>query len=148
MKQGARGLTLIEVSIALLVGSLLVAVGMPAYQARVTREIVEEVLEVAIPAKETIEEYASRQGELPATQEVALPFVTSKFVVTTSWASSGTSGAVTIATRSGQNNELRSKAVVLTASYNPATRGVDWVCGGTAATTVAAEFLPDACKSP
>jgi type II secretory pathway pseudopilin PulG len=87
-----HGISLIEIAIAFVVVSIVVLVGLPAYQARVAREIVEEVLEVAAPARETIEEYVSLHGRLPATEGVALPFVTSKYVAATAWAASGASG--------------------------------------------------------
>ena len=140
-----RGVTVIELAIAILVVTLLVVIGLPAYQSLVTRQIVEEAVDLAAPAKQTIQEYASFHGKLPATGDVALPFVTSQYVTTTSWSGSDASGTISVATRSGQHGELDGKAVALTAVYNPASRSVEWTCGGTPGTTVAKEYLPDGC---
>ena len=145
MKRG-HGLTLIEVAIAIFVVTLLVVVGLPAYQSKVARQIVEEALELATPAKETVQEYATLHGKLPATGDIALPFVTSKYVSTTSWAASGASGTITVSARVGQYGETDVKAVVLTATYDSETRSVAWACGGTSATTVDAVLLPDVCR--
>lgn len=144
-----HGLTLVELAIAILVVTLLVAVGLPAYQSRLTRQIVAEALEVLAPAKETVQEYANLHGKLPATEDIALPFVTSKYVVSTAWAASGASGTITVATRSGpgmEQGKLDAKSVVLTASYDAVARSIAWACGGTPATTVADEYLPDECR--
>lgn len=140
-----RGVTIVELAIAVLVVALLFVVGLPAYQSRVTRQIVEEAIDLAAPAKQTIQEYASVYGKLPDTGDVALPFVTSQYVAATSWSASGTTGAISVATRSGQRGELDGRTVALTAVYNPVTRSVEWACGGTRATTVAKEYLPDGC---
>ena len=142
-----HGLTLIEVAIAILVVTLLFAVGLPAYQNQVARQIVEEAIDIATPAKETVQEYADIHGRLPATADIALPFVTSKYVAATSWAASGASGTITVSTRLGQHGEADVTAVVLTASYNAATRSVAWTCGGTSATTISADLLPNECRS-
>jgi len=144
-----HGLTLVEVAIALLVVAVLSVVGLPAYQNRLTRQIVAEALDLVAPAKETIQEYASFHGKLPTTAEVALPFVTSKYIATTAWAASGAFGTITVSTRSGPGAEpadLDAKAVVLTASYDAVTRTVQWSCGGTRATTVTDEHLPGECR--
>jgi Tfp pilus assembly major pilin PilA len=146
-----HGLTLIEVAIAVLVGTLLFVVGMPAYQDRVTRQIVTDALELATPAKETIQEYASIHGSMPATADVALPFVTSQYIVATAWAASGAAGSITVSTRSGPGAEpadLDGKAIVLAASYDAKARTIRWTCGGTRATTVADEHLPGECRAP
>lgn len=146
-----RGLTLIEIAIAILVVALLFAVGLPAYQSRLSRQIVAEAIDLAAPARETVQEYANLNGKLPATEDIALPFVNSKYVASTSWAGIGASGAITVLLRSesgAAHSELDAKAVTLTASYNAAARRVEWVCGGTAATTIANEYLPDECRAP
>jgi|GEM_PF-2434457 len=146
-----HGLTLVEVAIATLVVTLLFVVGMPTYQNRLTRQIVEEALDLTGPAKETIQEYASFHGKLPATIDVALPFVTSNYIASTSWAASGAAGTITVSTRSGpgaESRQLDAKAIVLTASYDATSRTVRWLCAGTPATTVANEHLPSECRAP
>ena len=141
----AHGLTLIEIAIAICLLALLLAVGVPAYHNLVARQIVEEAIAVANPAKETVQEYAGIHGRLPATRDIALPFVTSRYVATTSWAASGASGSITVSTRLGKEAESDVKAVVLTASYDTATRRISWVCGGTSETTIPADYLPADC---
>lgn len=148
-----HGLTLIEIAIAMLGAALLFAVGLPAYQSRLTRQIVAEAIDLAAPAKETVQEYANLNGKLPATEDIALPFVTSKYVASTAWAGHGASGTITVSMRSapvsGQGavqDELDAKAVTLTASYNAAARRVEWVCGGGRGTTVATQYLPGDCR--
>jgi type IV pilus assembly protein PilA len=149
MRRALHGLTLIEIALLLTIFGLLVTVALPAYRGYSMREKVAEAVDAAASAQATVKDYAHFYGELPGTAAISLPFITSKYVLSSAWAASGATGAIAISTRSATSSdqaELDSKAVVLTATYNSKTRGVDWVCGGTQATTVDSEYLPAHCK--
>ncbi|MDP9044404.1 MAG: pilin [Pseudomonadota bacterium] len=150
MTRATHGLTLVEFAIALGLAVFLFAIGIPAYQGRVTREVVAEVIDLARPAKALVEEYAIQHGQLPRTDDLALPFVTSKYVAGTAWTGTPMAGAITVSTRasSGGDDALADKVIVLSASYDGRAHRVDWVCAGTGATTVPGRFLPTGCGTP
>ena len=149
MQRAARGLTLIETAIVLTIVGFVAAFALPAWHDHTLREKVAEVVAAAEPAKATVDDYVAANGALPSTQAIALPFINSKHVLGSTWAASGTTGAVTVSTRpaTGQDEAaLDAKRIVLTASFDAATKTVHWVCGGTPETTVESRLLPDDCR--
>ncbi len=149
MKSTARGLTLVEIAIAVTIIGFVAAFALPAYRDHTIREKVAEVVATARAAQGTVDEYAGSSGELPTTAAISLPFATSRYVRASTWAGTARAGAITVSTRpttSQDETELNSKVVVLTATYNPLSRTVDWACGNTAATTVPARYLPPDCR--
>lgn len=147
MTRPPHGLTLIEVAIALALAAFLFAIGIPAYQARVTRAVVAEAVELAAPAQALVQDYVDQHGRLPETQDIALPFVTSRHVAATAWTGAGQHGAVSVVTRSasGTDPDLDGRAVVLSAAYDSRTHRLAWTCGG-AGTTVPSHLLPAGCS--
>lgn len=149
MKRTAHGLTLVELAIALTIIGFVAAFALPAYRDHTLREKVAEVVATGRAAQGTVDEYAASNGELPTTTAISLPFPSSHHVRTSLWSGTAKVGTITVSTRpttSQDESELNSKVVVLTGTYNPATRAVDWACGSTAATTVLARYLPPDCQ--
>lgn len=147
MIRSSHGLTLIEAAIALALAATLFAVGIPAYERRVARAAVADGVELAAPAKTLVEDYVAQHDQLPSTEDIALPFVTSRSVVGVSWVGAGRSGSIRVATQSasGDDPALDGKVIVLTASYDPRTKRLAWACGGDNGTSVPAPLLPAGC---
>lgn len=149
MKRAVLGLTLVEMAIVVTIVGFVAAFALPAYRDRTVRQKVAEVVATAHAARATVDDYATTTGGLPSTQAIVLPFPTSRYVLSNTWNGTGGVGTISVATRpttSQDESELNSKAVVLTGTWNAQTRSVDWVCGGTAATTVHAKYLPLDCQ--
>lgn len=150
MKRLPIGLTVVEVAIAMAATVLLFTVAVPAYQSYALRGVVAEAVDLAAPAKATVEEYTSFHQKLPGARDISLPFVTSKYVSSTAWSAKGDIGTITITTQAAASNQqsaLEGKVLVLTAQYNAQTKAVTWLCGGTPATTVDPQHLPSNCKA-
>ncbi len=149
MTRVPHGLTLIEIAIVLTIVGFVGAFALPAWRDHTVRAKVAEVIAAAAPAKATVEDYVADHGALPTPGAIALPFLTSPHAATSAWAASGTRGALSVSTKAAVGRDeaaLDGKAIVLTATFDAATRSVHWVCGGTPATTVDARFLPPDCQ--
>jgi type IV pilus assembly protein PilA len=147
LKQDRHGPNVAEMAIILGIVGSAITLALPAYSEYAVRGKVVEVIDSAESAKGVVEEYAATYGELPAAESISLPFVNSRFVLSSAWTTAGAVSAIIVATRSVANeSELDSKKVALTATYNAKTKQVDWVCGGTSATTISRKYLPGDCQ--
>jgi type IV pilus assembly protein PilA len=146
-KPDRRRRAVFEMALVFTIVGSAITMALPAYGEFTLRGKVADVIASAGSAKATVEEFAAASGELPSTESISLPFVDSRYVLSSLWAATGAVGTITITTRPlATETELSSKKITLTATYNAATKQVDWVCGGTSATTVDSTFLPAECK--
>ena len=146
MKKVQQGFTLIELMIVVAIIGILAAIAIPAYQDYTIRSQVSEGLSLAAGAKTAVAENVQNTGTFPTTNSAA--GLTAAANISGNYVGSVTVGANGIITidYSGPDvhNELSGDDLVLTPTTNAGS--VEWQCGGTAATTVAANHLPSSCR--
>ncbi|WP_320109428.1 pilin [Alkalimarinus alittae] len=156
MKKVQQGFTLIELMIVVAIIGILAAVAIPAYQDYIARSQLTEAVNLTAGLKAPIAEFVQSQGRAPSLNEVG-GAVPGKYVDSVSIQTNGTA-IVVVATlkTSGVNAGIAGDTLAI--ATTPATAS-QWACGratsgGTAnsraaalaATSVAAQYLPSACK--
>ena len=151
MKKLQKGFTLIELMIVVAIIGILAAIALPAYQDYTVRAKVTEGLSLADAAKTSVSENAANGKNYDSgwTAPAATTNVSSVAIA------QGT-GDITIAytaAAGGGNLVLRPfdggtafSGGTATASTVPTKGSITWVCGASAATTLAQKFLPAACR--
>ena len=143
MQMVQKGFTLIELMIVVAIIGILAAVALPAYQDYSTRAKVSEVVLMAAPAKLAVAETTSSVGNLASVtasntgyQFPGLTKYVSNVVITDA------TGVVTVT--SSVTNASGVIAFVPT-NVGTSTGQLTWSCK-TAATTIAAKYLPSECR--
>ena len=149
MKRIQKGFTLIELMIVVAIIGILAAVALPAYQDYTVRAKMSEVLLAASGPKTAVAETFQTNSAMPADAAAAgLPAATSTRLVTSViyLRTNATVATVTaLATTAVGGGVLATQGVTLTATGDPATGRVEWVC--TPAGSLPAKFLPSSCRT-
>jgi type IV pilus assembly protein PilA len=148
MKQMQKGFTLIELMIVVAIIGILAAVAIPAYQDYTARAQVSEAVELLSGTKTPLAEFVADKGHWPA--DVSLGELvgtlqgkyTKTLAITSGGGATPPTPVVITATMNDAgtnvNANIAAKTVTLTS-----TDGKIWTC---AAGTIAAKYLPAACK--
>jgi type IV pilus assembly protein PilA len=140
-RQIQQGFTLIELMIVVAIIGILAAVALPAYRDYTVRAKVTELILAASSGKNTVAEFATTYGAMPATASVAIASQTGKFVYGVAYEGSGNVGTLT-ATGNSMEPAISGETITLTGSYDAGTSQVTWICSG----TVLAKYRPASCK--
>ena len=136
-----RGFNLIELMIVVAIVGILASVALPAYRDYMIRAKVSEVMLAASAPKSLIAEAAATLGGMPSTTSAAISSQTSRYVLSVRYTSIAPTTGVITATADGDDN-IVGLTIVLTGTYDNATGGVQWTCGG----SIPARFRPSTCK--
>ena len=151
MKKIQQGFTLIELMIVVAIIGILAAIAIPAYQDYTVRSKVTEGLNLAAAAKLAVAETYQSNGDFTLAKS-GYQFVKTKYVSDITIAD--TTGLITVTydtTATGITALNGANVVTLNptiggAALNGVVVGnMDWKCGA-AGTTVAAKYLPAACR--
>ena len=150
-----KGFTLIELMIVVAIIGILAAIAIPAYQDYITRGQVSEAVTLGGGLKSPLAEYGSDKNAwptlvaptaTPTSGQLNATLVGKYSTVTSSVANTYPAGRVTVTMTTG-----KASGSVLT--YTTANGGSTWACGNTtvdtatgSGTTIAAKYLPNACK--
>lgn len=159
LKQVQKGFTLIELMIVIAIIGILAAIAIPAYQNYTIRAQVTEGLTLADGWKTAISEYYANTGNMPLQTNltgtcVSIGKYESSVTVTTGGVIQITYGGTAV------NQKINGCTLTLV-PYTNANNDILWVCGsaiapatasatvagGTANTTVSAQYLPTSCHS-
>ncbi len=151
MKAMQKGFTLIELMIVVAIIGILAAVALPAYQDYTVRAKVTEGMSLAASAKTAVAENAANGKNYDSgwTAPAATPNVSSVAIsqttgdITITYTAAAGNGALVL--RPFDGNTAFSGGTA-TASTVPTKGSINWVCGASAATTIAQKFLPAACR--
>jgi len=138
MKMIQKGFTLIELMIVVAIIGILAAIAIPAYNDYTARAQVSESINLMAGLKTPIAEWYHDKGALPALASLGTVVTSGKYVATVAFVTS--TGIITSTMRStGVSSSISGKTVTLTFS----TTNNTWTC---AAGTIAAQYVPSACK--
>jgi type IV pilus assembly protein PilA len=147
MKKNMQGgFTLIELMIVVAIIAILAAIALPAYQDYVARAQVSEAASLASGAKTAVAEQYANVGSFASIDNAAAGLapptsIKGKYVDSVTV----TGGKVVAAMSTGASAQVSGKAL----GYSPFDQGgsVSWSCkGSSAGTTIAAKYLPSACR--
>jgi type IV pilus assembly protein PilA len=143
MKQIQRGFTLIELMIVVAIIGILAAVAIPAYQDYIARSQVSEAVSLLGAAKTPIAEYISDKGSVPVLTD-AVSTTTGKYMASMALTSANATAVTLTATMttSGVNSAISGSSVDMRTGDGART----WNCTASAATPIAAKYLPAACR--
>ena len=136
-----RGFNLIELMIVVAIVGILASVALPAYRDYMIRAKVSEVMLAASAPRSLIAEAAATLGGMPSTASAAISSQTSRYVLSVRYTSIASTTGVITATADGDDN-IVGLTIVLAGTYDAATGGVQWTCGG----SIPARFRPSTCK--
>ena len=152
-----QGFTLIELMIVIAIIGILASIAIPAYQDYTIRSKVSEGLNISGSAKLAVSETYDSSGNFPPgagviNNDYGLPLdvsINGNYVseIEAYGRAATPPGAVLITYRNnlGGNPTANAKSILLT----PATSipgAIQWICGGTAATTMPPKYLPSNCR--
>lgn len=135
MRKIQQGFTLIELMIVVAIIGILAAVALPAYRDYTVRAKVSEVVLAASAPKVQIAEWAQTKNALPATGDVTIDWVATKYVSGVAWDGANIRASAVEA-------EIPSGGYVQMAAALQDDGKVQWTCTG----TILAKYLPASCK--
>jgi type IV pilus assembly protein PilA len=146
MKTLQKGFTLIELMIVVAIIGILAAVAIPAYQDYIARAQVSEAVNLLASGKTGMAEYYADKATWPPAATDVMGSVAGKYTGNITILASATTGTLTLEATmktSGINASITSGSVILYTTDG----GKIWTCSpGTTAPSLAAKFLPSACR--
>ena len=144
-----KGFTLIELMIVIAIIGILAAIAIPAYQDYTSRSKVSEGLNMSGAAKLAVSETYDSNGVFPSVDNLSYGLPSAGSIAgtyVTSITAAATTGIIDIlyGDNIGGSPTANGMNIRLTPSTNQGA--MKWICGGTAATTMPAKYLPASCR--
>jgi type IV pilus assembly protein PilA len=149
MKNMQKGFTLIELMIVVAIIAILAAIAIPAYQDYLVRSQVSEGMSLADGAKTAVAEFYANKGHYP-TANVSAGLAAAGSIKGTYVSQVDAASGQIVASygNAASNDKIKTEVLV----FSPYDQGgsISWNCKPTASgskkTTVAAKYLPAACR--